>query len=85
MEKYGRARQATDDNIIQRKRTARSITKGTDTHSEYVILLRHGNNGKANEPQCYIYTYTVLFILVYTILGQQCRSKTHTHTHTQAV
>jgi hypothetical protein len=38
-EKYGRARQATDDNIIQRMRFACSITKATDTHSEYVILI----------------------------------------------
>ena len=34
-----RDRQATDDNIIQRMRIVRSITKATDTHSEYVILI----------------------------------------------
>ena len=39
MEKYGRARQATDDNIIRRMRFARWITKATDTHSEYAILI----------------------------------------------
>ena len=38
MEKHGRARQATDDNIIRRMRFACWITKATDTHSEYVIL-----------------------------------------------
>jgi hypothetical protein len=37
--KYGTARQATDDNIIQRMRFAYWITKATDTHSEYVILI----------------------------------------------
>jgi hypothetical protein len=39
VEKYGRARQTTDDNIIRRMRFASWITKATDTHSEYVILI----------------------------------------------
>ena len=39
MEKYGTARQATDDNITRRMRFACCITKATDTHSEYVILI----------------------------------------------
>jgi hypothetical protein len=39
VEKYGRARQTTDDNIIRRMRFAYWITKATDTHSEYVILI----------------------------------------------
>jgi hypothetical protein len=39
VEKYGRVRQATDDNTIRRMRFACWITKATDTHSEYVILI----------------------------------------------
>jgi hypothetical protein len=39
VEKYGRARQATDENIIRRMRIASRKTKSTDTHSEYVILI----------------------------------------------
>jgi hypothetical protein len=39
VEKYGRARQATDDNIIQRMCFACWITKATNTDSEYVILI----------------------------------------------
>jgi hypothetical protein len=39
VEKYGRAGQATDDNVIRRMRFACWITKATDTHSEYVILI----------------------------------------------
>jgi hypothetical protein len=39
VEKYCRARQATDDNITRRMRFACWITMATDTHSEYVILL----------------------------------------------
>ena len=37
--KYRRARQATDDNIIWHMRNACWITKATDIHSEYVILI----------------------------------------------
>jgi hypothetical protein len=39
VEKYGRARQATDDNITQRMRIACWITKTTDTHSEYITFV----------------------------------------------
>ena len=31
--------QATDDNIMQRMRFACCVTKATDTHSEYVIII----------------------------------------------
>jgi hypothetical protein len=37
--KYGRVGQATDDNIIQHMCFACWITKATDTHAEYVILI----------------------------------------------
>jgi hypothetical protein len=63
VEKYGTARQATDDNIIRRMRFACWITKATDTHSEYVILLSQYNKAYANAPECYvILTLPVLFI-----------------------
>jgi len=39
MEKYGRARQATDDNIIRRMRFACWITKATDSRPDYLILI----------------------------------------------
>jgi hypothetical protein len=39
MEKCGRAKLATDENIIRRMRFACQITKTTDTNSEYVILI----------------------------------------------
>jgi len=38
VEKYGTARQSTDDNNIIYMRFERWITKATDTHSEYVII-----------------------------------------------
>jgi hypothetical protein len=39
IEKYGRARHAIDDDTIRRMRFACWMTKATDTHSEYVILI----------------------------------------------
>jgi hypothetical protein len=39
VEEYGRARQATDGNITQRMRSACPVTKATDTHSQYVIII----------------------------------------------
>jgi hypothetical protein len=39
VQKYGTARQATYGNITWRMRFACWITKATDTHSEYVILI----------------------------------------------
>ena len=39
MEKYGRAKQTTHDNIIQYACIAWWIMKSTDTHSVYVILI----------------------------------------------
>jgi hypothetical protein len=37
VEKYGKARQVTDDDIIRRMRFACWITKATDTYLEYLI------------------------------------------------
>jgi hypothetical protein len=39
VEKYGTARQATDDNIIRRMRFACWMTTAIGTHSEYVIII----------------------------------------------
>ena len=39
MEKNDKAGQVTDDNIIRRMRFACRLTKATDTHSEYVLLI----------------------------------------------
>jgi hypothetical protein len=39
VEKYGRARQTTDENMIWRMCFACRITKVTNSHSEYVILV----------------------------------------------
>ena len=39
VEKYGRTRQVTDDNMIRRMRFACWIIKATDTYSECVIII----------------------------------------------
>jgi hypothetical protein len=67
VEKYGRARQATDGNIIWYRYCACRITKATYIHSEYLILILHGSNGYTNVPQCYVYTYFAC--LVYESAG----------------
>jgi hypothetical protein len=65
MKKYGRPRQAIDENIIWCTLVARWITKTTDTYSElyYEILIPfQGNNVYANMPQCYVYTYIAYLV-----------------------
>jgi hypothetical protein len=64
VEKYGRGRQATDDDIIRRMRISCWITKATDTHSEYVILIIfHGNNGYTDAPQYHVYMYIACLVI----------------------
>ena len=57
MEKYGTARQVTDDSVIRRMHFACCITKATNARSEYIIyfLLFHGIIGSAYAPQCYVW------------------------------
>jgi len=58
--KYGRMGQATEGNIIWRMRIECWITKATDTHSEYVILIAfHYNGGYTNAPRYYVYVHCV--------------------------
>jgi len=53
VEKYGTARQATDDNIIQRRRFVCQVIKATDVHSEYLLLFQV-NNGYKNVPKYFV-------------------------------
>ena len=46
---YSRGREA---NVLQRKRLESWMPKATETHSEYVKLLFHDNNGYANVFHC---------------------------------
>ena len=63
MEKYGRAGQATDDNIIQRVRIAYWLTKVTNTHSEYVILIAFALQQRLRERASILrYMYIVCLV-----------------------
>jgi hypothetical protein len=70
VEKYGRARQATCDNIMWCMSILYWITKATDKHSEYLIRIAfHGSSGGVNVPHCHVYAYAsslVLYLLSYT-------------------
>ena len=56
---------ATDDNIILRMRLACWITRATDAHSEYVMLLLFNcNSCYANVPQCYVIHCVCVVILL---------------------
>jgi hypothetical protein len=57
VERYGRTRHTTDDNIIRHMRVASLTTKARiQTHAQNVcyLLLFHGNNDYAYAPQLYI-------------------------------
>ena len=58
MKKFDRTRQDTGSNKIRYARIICWTNKATDTYSEYVIhAVFHGNNGYAEDPQYYVYTY----------------------------
>ena len=58
VEKYGRGREATDDNKAWHMHFACWTTKATNTHSEYVILIAiYSQNGCTNAHLCHVYTY----------------------------
>jgi hypothetical protein len=63
---YCKAGQAIDHNKIRHICFAYWITKATraraHTNTEYVILFVQGNNGYANAPQCYVYTYVAYLV-----------------------
>jgi hypothetical protein len=63
VEKYGRPRQATQNNIILRMRFACWITKATDTHSQYVILIAFPRQQWLRETLQYYVILTLPFSL----------------------
>jgi hypothetical protein len=68
-EKYGRARQAIDNNIIWCMCFTCWITKATDTHSEYVISVAFPwQIGYVNASQCCIYMYITCLVYICTHL-----------------
>jgi hypothetical protein len=71
VKKYGTARQATDDNIIRCMRFACWITKATDTHSQYVILIAFPRQQwlreRASMPRLYVHCLSPLLFPVYRL------------------
>jgi len=63
VEKCGRVREATDDNVIWRMRFACCTTRATGIHSEYEILLFHGNNGFVKQLVLFVHTLPVFFFI----------------------
>ena len=61
MEKFGTARQTTDDNIIWCMRFAVWINKATDTHSEYVTMFPW-QNWLRERAKILHFTYTVCLV-----------------------
>jgi len=72
VEKYCRARQAADENVMWRMRFACWITKAKDTHSEYVILIvfqwQHQLSERASMP-----------VLFWTVNFHRLITKQHTY------
>ena len=55
VEKYGRVRRDTDENMIMRIGFSSCITRATETHSECSnIIPYYSNNGYTNAPRCYV-------------------------------
>jgi hypothetical protein len=72
VEKYVTARQATDDNIIRRMRFACWITKATDTHSEYVLLIALTWQQLLRERASMLrYSYIACIVLKISVLSSQ--------------
>jgi hypothetical protein len=67
VEKYSRAGQARDDNIIRRMRYSCWITKATDTHSEYVIRIAFRKQQLLRERGS-VLRYTCIGCLVFYML-----------------
>jgi hypothetical protein len=69
VEKYCTARQATDDNIIRRMPFAYSITKATETHTQYVILIAFPRQQWLRERASMLrYTYIACFLFYFCCL-----------------
>jgi hypothetical protein len=65
MENYGTPRKATDENVIRRMRFACWITKATDTHSEYVILIAFRRQQWLRERVSLLcYTYIACLVIL---------------------
>jgi len=77
MEKYYRARQVTEDNMLWNTHIRCWITKASDTHSEYVILV-------AFPPQQWLHGHNSMFRYTYSacpvLMNRLCQNTVCTRT-----
>jgi hypothetical protein len=64
VEKYGRAKQATHNSIIQHTCFTYPVTKATNTHTQNIkyLLLFHSNSDFASMSQCFIMHILLLML-----------------------
>jgi hypothetical protein len=78
VEKYGRARQATDDNIIWRMRFACWITNATHTRSEDVMLIAFPRQQWLHERASMLrYTSCIASLLFIILFTFRCLNLSH--------
>jgi len=66
VERYSRYRQATDANIVRRMEFACWVTKATDTHSEYVIIIVFSSAGMVRRTRiCVMFLHKIPVLLSY--------------------
>jgi hypothetical protein len=87
VKKYGRASQATDGSIIRRMLFACRITKATDTHSEYVVLVALPQQQWVRERSSILrlYSQCLSYLWLVTYLYPYCRESSRpVHRHIAA-
>jgi hypothetical protein len=68
VDKYGTARQATEENIIWRMRFACWITKACSSHSQYVIITTFPRQHWLPERASMLrYTHTACLVLIFQL------------------
>jgi hypothetical protein len=82
--KYARVKQVTGDNIIRRMRFARCVTRTTDTHSKYVILIAFPRQQWFRESASLLgYTCTACLVSVFFCLVRRRQLYRLTYTETR--
>jgi hypothetical protein len=69
VEKYGRAKQATDENVTRRMRFICRITKATDIHSEYVILIAFPQQQWLRERSSILRHTYIAFLVLFSAIS----------------
>jgi len=70
--KHGRARQATDGDIMRRWRFACWVTKATNTHSKHVTVIGFSRRKWLGERASILrYTYTVYWLWTYSFVNKR--------------